>query len=302
MSEYIPSPALRARFERSVGQPIARFERLEGRGYTPALRLRAWLRDGGTVFIKCGVTELTAGWIVSEAAVYTRLQAPFIARLLAWEDGPARADEYPFLVLEDLSAAFWPPPWTPQRIERVRAMLAVVAATRLPGLPALEEETEIYDGWQRVAADPAPFLSLGLAGPDWLERALPALLALDCRAALRGEALVHCDVRSDNICLRGEQAMLIDWNLPLHGSPLADLAFWLPSLQLEGGPPPESILPDAPAFAAIISGYMAARAGLPIIPDAPRVRAIQYAQLRCALPWAVRALQLPPPSTYIHVD
>ena len=43
-----------------------------------------------------------------------------------------------------------------------------------------------------------------------------------------------------------------------------------------------------------MSGYFAARAGLPVIPNAPRVRAVQLAQLRTALPWAQRALGLPP--------
>jgi hypothetical protein len=44
----------------------------------------------------------------------------------------------------------------------------------------------------------------------------------------------------------------------------------------------------------LVSGYFAARAGLPTIPSAPRVRDIQRAQLGKALPWAVRALRLPP--------
>jgi hypothetical protein len=35
------------------------------------------------------------------------------------------------------------------------------------------------------------------------------------------------------------------------------------------------------------------RAGLPLLPFAPRVRAIQHVQLRSALPWAVSALGLP---------
>jgi hypothetical protein len=75
---------------------------------------------------------------------------------------------------------------------------------------------------------------------------------------------------------------------------LIDLAFWLPSLHAEGGPPPEASLPDAPEWAAMVSGFFAARAGLPLIPSAPQVREVQLFQLRTALPWAVRALGLPP--------
>ena len=73
-----------------------------------------------------------------------------------------------------------------------------------------------------------------------------------------------------------------------------DVAFWLPSLEFEGGPPPEDVAPPAGVFASLIAGFFASRAGLPDIPDAPFVRRVQREQLSTALPWAVRALGLPP--------
>jgi hypothetical protein len=48
-------------------------------------------------------------------------------------------------------------------------------------------------------------------------------------------------------------------------------------------------------MAALVSGFFAARAGLPVIPQAPRVREVQRVQLAAALPWAARVLDLPPP-------
>jgi hypothetical protein len=65
-------------------------------------------------------------------------------------------------------------------------------------------------------------------------------------------------------------------------------------LAYEAGLQPESILPDAPEVAAWVSGFFAARAGLPAIPDAPQVRQVQRRQLQTALPWATRALDLAP--------
>ena len=289
MAEVELSPSLRARFERALGRPIDRLERI-GRGYTPALRLRTWLNGGGTVFIKCAVNELTAGWLRSELRVYSSLQAPFMSRMLAWEDDLV----LPFLVLEDLSGAFWPPPWNTRRIELVRAMLADLAGYSLPGLPPVDQDRTLLGGWQQVAEAPAEFLALKLASPAWLERALPTLLAVDESAAVQGDALCHNDVRSDNLCFDGERVVLVDWNLACRGSSQLDLACWLPSLQSEGGPPPDTILPGAGALVAWVSGFFACRAGQPIIPDAPRVRQVQLSQLRCALPWAVRALDLPP--------
>ena len=103
-------------------------------------------------------------------------------------------------------------------------------------------------------------------------------------------------MRSDNICFRAHgSAVLVDWNLAEIGNPRLDIAAWLPTLVAEGGPPPESILPDAGPEAAFVSGFFAARAGQPPIPDAPAIRPLQLEQLRHALPWACRELGLPLP-------
>jgi hypothetical protein len=100
-------------------------------------------------------------------------------------------------------------------------------------------------------------------------------------------------LRSDNICLTESRAIFVDWNLACLSNPKLDLGFWLPSLAYEGGPEPETILPDAPEIAAWVAGFFAARAGRPEIHDAPRVRLVQRQQLETALPWAVRSLDLP---------
>jgi aminoglycoside phosphotransferase (APT) family kinase protein len=148
-----------------------------------------------------------------------------------------------------------------------------------------------------VAADPAPFVSLGLASPEWLERAMPVLLDSARRAAVDGTSLVHDDVRSDNIFLQERgTALLVDWSHAAIGNEALDLAGWLPSLHAEGGPAPRSLAPSVPPeLAALVAGYFAAHAGLPDIPTAPRVRTVQLLQLRVALPWAAELHDLPPP-------
>jgi aminoglycoside phosphotransferase (APT) family kinase protein len=121
----------------------------------------------------------------------------------------------------------------------------------------------------------------------------PDLCAASAMAPLAGDALLHFDVRSDNLCIRGASAVLFDWNLARVGNPLVDIAFWLPSLASESGMPPEDVLPDCPPeLIAYVAGFFASRAGQPVIPHAPRVRQAQLEQLRAALPWAVRALDL----------
>jgi hypothetical protein len=289
---------LRARLERVFSRPVERIEPVHGGGYTPALRLRAILggntRESG--FIKVATTGLTAAWLEREHQVYTALHAAFMPRLLAWDPAPG-PDDFPLLALEDLSAAHWPPPWSARQIEQVRAALAELAAYPTAGLETvlepLDAQAELETGWKRVAADPAPFLSLKIASSGWLERCLPVLMAACPPDLLRGSALVHLDVRSDNLCIAGDRVLLVDWNMACLGSPRLDFACWLPSLEMEGGPAPDSLLPDGGGYAAFLSGYFAAHAGLPIIPDAPFVRQAQRRQLSSALPWAIRALGLP---------
>ena len=157
-------------------------------------------------------------------------------------------------------------------------------------------------GWDEVAADPDPLLSLDLCSRGWLEETLPALRAAEAATPLAGDALVHCDVRSDNLCVRDGRALLVDWNLACRGNPDFDVAFWLPSLVLEDGPPLAELAerrPGVDAFAAYVAGFFACRAGLPPPDGAPAVRAFQLAQLAVALPWAVRVLGLPPPDARI---
>lgn len=284
-----PSPALVDRVARVIGSRPISWRRVQG-GYTNAERWVAGL-EREAVFLKVAADAPTAGWLRDEHKIYETLRGDFLPALRAWDDDGA----LPMLVLEDLSAARWPPPWNPGDVDRVLASLSQLAATRAPAfVKSLEAERETLSGWRRVAADPRPFLSLGLCGAAWLERALPALLRAAEQAVLDGDALLHLDVRSDNICFARHGALLVDWNWACRGDRRMDIAFWLPSLHAEGGPAPEEVLKDEPELAALCSGFFASMAGLPVIPHAPRVRVVQRQQLETALPWAVRALDLPP--------
>ena len=286
------SPELQARLERVLGQRIVNATRRRG-GYTLALRMRLELTDGSFVFAKVATTPYLVACVRREAVVYEALGSqPYLAGYRGWADD----DEQPFLLLEDLSEAHWPPPWSPERVEAVLTALSQVRSTPLPpDTPSLEKEGSSLRQWGTVAADPAPFLSLGLCREAWLESALPSLLAAEKQLELTGGSLVHLDIRSDNLCFVGNRAVIVDWNWTSVGSGEADIACWLPSLHSEGGPLPETILPSAASWAAALAGFFGAQAGLPPPEGAPTVRTVQRTQLECALPWAARALGLPTP-------
>ena len=103
-----------------------------------------------------------------------------------------------------------------------------------------------------------------------------------------GDDLCHLDVRSDNLCFRDGRALLVDWNWLSRANADLDLAAWLPSLAVEGGPLPWEVLPGSGALAAFIAGVWAAVVGLPPPETAPTVRSLQRAQLAVALDWIDR--------------
>jgi hypothetical protein len=282
-----------AAVERIVRARVVRQRDVAG-GYTFAVNRVAELSDGRTVFVKAAVDDMTRRWLRAEQRVYASIDGRFMPRCHGWEDAGATV-----LVLEDLSAAAWPPPWTEGSVRAVLEALAEAHATPPPpGLPRPNDVDDLRGGWQTVAADPGPFLSLAVCSPAWLAENLPALLAASERAPLDGESLLHLDVASGNVCIKDGRCLLLDWSNAARGNPPLDTAIWLPSLHLEGGPEPDELTDRGLAeLAAVFAGYLACRAGLPeprSVPP-PGVRPFQLAQLRIALPWAARCLDLPSP-------
>jgi hypothetical protein len=286
LSDTPPGPILE-RASAVLGWTPTAWRRVHG-GYTPAAR---YVGAAGSerCFLKVATNAITRDMLRREANAYAVIEGPFVPRFIGWDDDP----EAPLLLIEDLSEAIWPPPWTPPMVDQVRLQIAAMHRCSPPLPRASAASAEAVGGWSAVAANPKAFLALGLASPAWLDAALPDLVDAEGTCEIDGVALTHFDLRSDNICIAATGPKFIDWAEARRGNPALDLGAWLPSLVLEGGPEPEALLPGHPEVAARISGYFAARAGLANIPEALRVRSIQRAQLTTALPWAQRALGLP---------
>ena len=278
---------LESRIADLTGRDVDRLLPVQG-GYTNACRRIVQFRDGNTAFVKCATDRRTSEWLHSEISIYRQLSGDFMAAVLAWDE-----EEPPLLLLEDLSGNAWPPPWTASRVDRVLDSLAMIHESQA----SVPEYREIFThrGWHEVAAHPEAFLSIRVASESWLTMCLPTLLEAHDRVEPEGKALVHLDVRSDNICFRADRAVLIDWNNACSGNPDLDIAFWLPGLHHESGPSPQDILSDAGHLASYVTGYFASRAGLPDLPHTPLVRKLQKAQLYAGLHWTVQELGLPEP-------
>jgi len=278
-------PALQRHIEGALGSEVESTTTATG-GFSPATRERILLRDGRRAFVKAGTDADTRAWLRDEWRVYGALSRPFLPEVLHWSDTEA------VLVLEDLGDCERAPPWTGRAVAAVVATLAEVAATRPPpDVPALDPSP--FRGWQRSLWSLQSIATLGAATPEWLQSHGPVLARAEAAARISGDSLLHCDVRGDNLFLRGGRAILVDWNWSVRGNAAVDRAFWAPSLQLDGGPPPEQVVGHEPELAAAVAGFFAYQAVQPIEQATPAIRAFQVAQLRQALPWAARALGLP---------
>jgi hypothetical protein len=276
--------------EEALGSRVVAVAPISGGGYTPAVRRRVDLADGRRAFVKTPGNELTTVWLRQEQSVYAMVKGDFQPDVLAVGRG-----RVPWLALEFLESG-WPPPWTPDAIAAVRAALDALHAVPVPeDLAEMPADSLYVTGWREIADDPEPFLSTGVCDDVWLARHLRTLIDATGPDVLAGRSVLHLDVRSDNVCLTDRGAVLVDWNHAAVGNPQLDVAFWLPSLSMETGAPPDDPSLD-PRVVALVAGFFAGLAGQPAIADAPGVRPFQRAQLQVALPWAARALGLPEPT------
>jgi len=279
----------------ALGQTVTAW-RATKPGYAHNLHWQITLADGTTAFVKESVDEPTAAWLEQERWVYEELRPACAPAFLGWV--PPTADHHALLVIEDLSACHWPPPWTPDQVAEVlRAVDALGPAPDSPRLRSMAVALTGAGGWGAVRTRLDRFDGLGVTPPEWIRAHLDTLEAAADPALLEGPDLVHLDVRSDNLCFRPDgRVALVDWNWAGRGSRAGDVAFWLNTVKLEGGPVPEAMWEAVdPGLRAIVAGYMAATASDVPLPHLPRVRAFQKAQLEVSLPWAAAGLGLPPP-------
>ncbi len=267
-----------------------------GHGAPSNRRWIARFEDGSSAFAKVAAFDYTADWLRTEVENYKALEGcRFLPDLVGWhDDGVA-----PALVVQDLSERGWPPPWSGARIDAVLATLDDLRSTPPPAGLGASPQRELFDsmeGWVAIRRDPSGVVALGVFDIEWFHRNGPMLESAAAAAVLSGDALVHGDVRSDNLCIEGSRAILVDWNLACRGSATFDVASWLPSLRHEGGPEPWLMLPGHADVAALLAGFFLEHARRPLIPQAPHVRRLQLDQGVAALRWACRELGVAAPA------
>lgn len=275
-------------------------------GLSAAERLSVTFSDGSAAFVKGATDEETAGWLRAEHRVLDQLRGRGLSpEILGWQDD---GTGWPVLVTEDLSTAYWPAAgaddpaggtstvWRPGDID---ALYRALDGLRGVPLPAELPLTNSWPGpqWPRVIELADRLVELGVVLPGWLEAHAAALVGVDAEAdsALDLSAcLVHGDVRSDNLCVIGDgEVRLVDWSHAGAGHERHDLVQLLPTLHLEGGPPPWRVCTEPAPLIARLAGPSLQRACISDQPDWLRRVFITLASIN--LTWLATTLGLPTP-------
>jgi aminoglycoside phosphotransferase (APT) family kinase protein len=253
-------------------------------GHTRALK---WIVPGA--FVKAGAAGAARDQVEQEAAVLEALgDAAFIPRVRGFE----HEGEFAVLVLEDLAAGRWPPPYE-DRGEALFATLDALAATPPPAfLPRQPESRRDGTYWSRLDADPGR----SELERNWLGRALPLLHEAESRAVLHGMEFVHGDLWEGNTCYMPRGVVLVDWADALVGDGRVDRAWGIVAVRATRVKPVPVELEDEAAYAALLAGANAwSVAHPPEVPGVSLLHEVRRRQLAAALAWAGELLELPPP-------
>lgn len=272
-------------------------------GFSPGAACRLWLTSGSTAFLKAVSARAnpdSPGLHRREARVAAALPPAVPApRLLASYD----SGDWVALLFADAGGRPPASPWQAGELDSVLVGLRRLHEVLTPAPPDIapavtDRFRDQFRGWRELAQG-----AVGTERPDdggsWWRRNLDRLAELESSwpAACAGDTLLHCDVRSDNVLLTEDGALFVDWPHACVGAPWFDVVAFAPSVEMEGGPPPEWLLEhygasvprDALAAAvAALTGYFTYRARLPAPPGLPTLRDFQDAQGAPARAWLRR--------------
>ena len=311
--------AVRQRVEAALGAPVVRAARIWG-GYTPSPTYRLVLADGRRAFFKGtyqASNEVAKSALVYEERVYRDL-GPWIGRWMPqWYASLHHADWHG-LLLEDLGPKSVPP-WTPARTRAITYALAAFHRSSIGSQPpawlSRPDEDLSHLNWRQTIQESLQFQNIAaLAGREapqalaWLEKISPTIDRLMQQPALREGpyAILHGDLRSDNLRFTRGRLYLFDWPAITVGRPELDIVAFAQSVTVEGGPSPEQVMTwygehfplNNNAIECALAWwltYFADRAWRPEIPGLPRVRRFQRQQLGTLAAWAARRWSFPAP-------
>lgn len=284
--------SLRNRAEQAVATPLHEIASATG-GFTPGVASTVAGESGARFFVKAIArhTSEVAGAYLREARIAEALpsQTPS-PRLLWWHDDGT----WIVMVFEHVDGR------TPVITDLGPVMRAVAALGETPGPPGLprivDEFAGNFTGWSDIAGA-ASWTAVTVAYPELAGASIDVLAAREKRwtDAADGTALVHGDLRLDNMILAADGVRIVDWPNACTGAGWVDLVLMTPSLAMHGVDV-ERLLDEHPltreadredldTILVAAAGYFVSRSLLPPPPPAPAVRDFQRAQAKALLAW-----------------
>lgn len=296
--------SVRARWEERLGSSVLAAA-TQPSGFSPGVAARLRLADGRRVFLKAvsaRVNRDAQGIYRSEARVASRLPSSVPSPPFLWSltTGPWTA-----LAFEDVEGRHPRLPWRPNELARVLGTLEQMARDLTPSPIRLRSVAEAqgpsFHLWRACekggSGGPGTSRAIARLGP-WVRDHLPNLAEAEARweRAVRGRTLLQSDYRADNLLLTPSKVYVVDWPWACVGVRWWDLLTFLPSVAMQGGPPPWRIFDEHPvargarpqdveAVLAALTGFFLGRGSSPPIPALPNLRPFQWAQGLQALRW-----------------
>ncbi|MEV6286550.1 aminoglycoside phosphotransferase family protein [Kribbella sp. NPDC051770] len=252
---YESAPAgVRSWVERSLGSSVVSAATQQG-GFSPGVAARLVTSSGRRAFVKAVGPELNPGTPQLIRNEITAMQAigplPQIPGLYGvYDDG-----DWVGILLEDISGYIPPHPWHQHDASRVLDALAELSESLDPSpweeAPVAAERSEAFlSRWELLIAD-------GVAVPDWAkgsEQELAELARTGLDELAKGSALVHWDLRADNLLLTEDRVVFIDWAHASLGPVWTDTVIMCADMY---GAVDLPALPDEPGVDGLISAIAA---------------------------------------------
>ena len=294
---------MRAAVEAWLDSPVVSAASQSG-GFSPGVAARLRTADGRRVFVKAAGPEpnpLTPTAHRQEARVAAALpeEAPVPRLLWSHDEGEGG---WIVLVFEDVEGRSPAVPWRAEELDKTLEALAALSELLTPSpLPpdtvGAAGEWSVVSGayWRKLKENRPARLDA------WSTRHLDRLADLETGgpSAVAGDALLHLDVRADNLLLTPERVLVVDWPHARVGAPWLDMVFFAPSVAMQGGPQPEELLARHPharradtealtAVVAAMAGFFTREGLQPAPPGLPTLRSFQAAQGDVARSWLAR--------------
>ncbi|MFF9494361.1 phosphotransferase [Streptomyces flaveolus] len=285
--------SVRRGIEASLGSPVENAVTQAG-GFSPGVAARVRLVDGRRVFVKAAGPEPnpdTPDLHRAEARITAALPvtAPVPALLMA-------------LDLEDVDGKMPAQPWQPDELQRVLAATTELSVLLDPSpievATVADRFGEEFQGWRQLAAAFTEGVEdLAWLG-SWAQRNLGRLADREAAwsTAAAGSALIHGDLRADNVLLTDDCVIFIDWPWAAVGASWFDIVLMGPSVIMQDTPDAMRFLDqhlcaraadpdDVTSVLIALTGYFLRQSMQTPPPGLPTVRGFQRAQGEAALDW-----------------